>query len=362
MTDVLVVGGGVMGLMTARELALSGCQVTLLERGMPGKEASWAGGGIVSPLYPWRYAPAVTALSRQARAAYPALAAALAQETGIDPELVSCGMLMLDAEDARDAVAWAAGEQEPLQRLDALSLRQQWPWLAEGWQDGLFMPGIAHVRNPRLLQALQASVERLGVTVVAGAEVVGARLQGERVASVATRDGRVFAADEVILCGGAWSRGLLEGIGSAFLLPVRPVKGQMLLYRAPPGVLPCMVMHNGRYLIPRRDGHILCGSTLEETGFDNGTTEDARQSLIQTAVRLLPSLAGVAPVAHWAGLRPGSPNGIPFIGRVPGRDNLWVNAGHFRNGLVLAPASARLVADLVLQRAPVMDPAPYQCA
>lgn len=362
MGQMLVVGGGIMGLMTARELALSGCRVTLLERSMPGREASWAGGGIVSPLYPWRYPPAVTALSRHARATYPQLVAALAQETGIDPELDPCGMLMLDAEDVRDALAWAASEQELVQRFDQVSLQQQWPWLADGWQDGLFMPGIAHVRNPRLLQALYASLDHLGVPVVTGADVNGSIPDGNRIAAVTTRDGREFSADQMILCGGAWSRILLDGMGAGFALPVRPVKGQMLLYRAQPGLLPCMVMSNGRYLIPRKDGHILCGSTLEETGFEKETSLDARLSLMQTAGRLLPALAGLEPVAQWAGLRPGSPNGIPFIGRVPGKDNLWVNAGHYRNGLVLAPASARLIVDLVLQRTPVLDPAPYQCA
>ena len=193
------------------------------------------------------------------------------------------------------------------------------------------------------------------------AEVVGAGSDGDRIASLHCRDGREFSADQVILCGGAWSRTLLESVGAGFVLPVRPVKGQMLLYRAAPGLLPCMVMNNGRYLIQRKDGHILCGSTLEETGFEKATTSGAREALMLTAGRLLPALAGQEPVAQWAGLRPGSPNGIPFIGRVPGICNLWVNTGHFRNGLVLAPASARLMADLVLQRAPLLDPAPYQC-
>ncbi len=358
---VMIVGGGVIGLMTARELALAGCQVTLLERGEPGREASWAGGGIVSPLYPWRYAPAVTALSREARAAYPLLVTALKQETGIDAELESCGMLMLDAEDARDALAWAASEREPLQRLDAAALQQRWPRLAPGWQEGLFMPGVAHVRNPRLLQALQVSIQQLGVSVVTGADVAQGVVDGSRVASLRTVDGRAFEADEIILCGGAWSRALLASVAPDMVLPVRPVKGQMLLYRVSPGLLSCMVMSNGRYLIPRRDGHLLCGSTLEEVGFDKEATGEARESLMQTAMRLLPALAGQEPVAQWAGLRPGSPNGIPFIGRMPGRDNVWMNTGHFRNGLVLAPASARLLADLVLQRPPQLDPAPYQC-
>lgn len=361
MSDVLVIGAGIMGLMTARELARAGCRVTLLERTQPGREASWAGGGIVSPLYPWRYSPAVTALARQARRAYPVLVQGLLDETGIDAEFLPCGMLMLDAEDSRDALAWAAAEGEAVLRHDRVALQRQWPWLSPDWHEGLLMPGIAHVRNPRLLQALQASLHGLGVNTVTEAEVVGADLCGGRIKSVRTADGRRFAADRFVVCSGAWSPGVLGQLGDSMPLPVRPVRGQMLLYKLAPGVLPCMVMANGRYVIQRRDGHVLCGSTLEETGFDKGVTVEARESLMESAARLLPALAGVPPVAQWAGLRPGSPNGIPFIGRLPHLENVWINAGHFRNGLVLAPASARLLADQILQRETSLDPSPYQC-
>lgn len=361
MSDVLIVGAGIMGLMTARVLALAGCRVAVLERNEPGREASWAGGGIVSPLYPWRYSPAVTALAAEARRAYPALVEELREETGIDAELIPCGMLMLDAEDARDALAWAQAQGEPLLRHDQASLQATMPWLAPHWQEGLLMPGIAHVRNPRLLKALQASLQRLGVSVITHAEVVAATVSGTRVTSVRTADGRDFSAEKIVVCGGAWSRGVLEIMQMTTPPPVRPVMGQMLLYRLAPGTLPCMVMAEGRYVLQRRDGHLLCGSTLEETGFDKAITESGRASLMASAERLLPALAGMEPVMQWAGLRPGTPNGIPFIGRVPDKDNLWVNAGQYRNGLVLAPASASLLADLLLERTPVLDPAPYQC-
>lgn len=361
MSDVLIIGAGIMGLMTARALALAGCRVTVLERGEPGREASWAGGGIVSPMYPWRYSPAVTALAQEAMRAYPVLVDELRDETGIDAELMPCGMLMLDIEDARDALAWAQAQGEPMRRYDQAALHAQMPWLASHWHEGLLMPRIAHVRNPRLLQALQVSLQRLGVSVISHAEVVAATVSGAQVKRVRTADGREFAADTVVVCGGAWSRGLLEIMEMAVPPPVRPVRGQMLMYRLAPGILPCMVMAEGRYVLQRRDGHILCGSTLEETGFDKSITESARESLMASAVRLLPALAGVEPVLQWAGLRPGTPNGIPFIGRVPDKDNLWVNAGQYRNGLVLAPASATLLADLLLGRTPVLDAAPYQC-
>ncbi|HET8871362.1 MAG TPA: glycine oxidase ThiO [Aquabacterium sp.] len=356
--DVLIAGSGVIGMMVARELAQAGCRVTVLERGRIGREASWAGGGIVSPLYPWRYAPAVTALADHAQAAYPALASRLHEETGIDPEYFPCGMLMLDATDERDARAWADIHAKSMEALDAQALRDRYPGLVADWHSGLWMPAIANIRNPRLLSALRASLEQLGVTLHEQSEVVDWEHDAGRVTAARTADGRRFLANDFVVCGGAWSGRVLEGLGRA--LPVRPVKGQMILYRIEPGELPCIVLAEGRYVIPRRDGHVLCGSTLEETGFEKETTAEAHDSLIESAGRLWPALRGRTPVAQWAGLRPAAPNGIPFIGQVPALDNLWLNAGQFRNGLVLAPASGRLLADLLLRRKPLLDPRPYQ--
>lgn len=355
---VAIVGGGVIGMMTARELALAGARVTLLERGYIGREASWAGGGIVSPLYPWRYPAAVTALAAAAQEAYPQLSQALHAETGIDPELQSCGMLMLDAEDARDARAWAEVQGRVLVSWGADALHEQLPQLAPHWQSGLWMPDIANVRNPRLLKALHASLLQLGVRIVEQVEVAGWQRKGQRISAALAKGGQVFQADHFIVCGGAWSAGVLEGLLP--VLPVRPIRGQMLLYRLAPGQLPCIVLAEGRYVIPRRDGHVLCGSTLEESGFDKSTTAVALASLRQSAARLWPALGEREPVAQWAGLRPAAPNGIPFIGAAREWENLWVNAGQFRNGLVLAPASARLLADLLLGRSPAVDPRPYQ--
>lgn len=358
--NVVVVGGGVIGLMTARELALAGCHVTVLERGETGREASWAGGGIVSPLYPWRYSPPVTALSREAQKSYPALSVALQEESGIDSELYACGLLMLDAEDARDAISWASIHDQSLHRLAASQLQRQFPGLAMCWQEGLWMPSLANIRNPRLLKALRGSLQTLHVDIHEHTEVVRWNRNTQEVSSVMVSDGRMFPADAFVVCCGAWSRHVLLQAEEAVRLPIRPVRGQMLLYRLSPGELPCIVMAGGRYVIPRPDGHVLCGSTQEESGFDKSVTSEARDDLEQAASLLWPALGKHKPVGHWAGLRPGTPNGIPFIGPVPGLENLWVNAGHHRNGLVLAPASARLLADLLLKRETALDPRPYQ--
>jgi glycine oxidase len=140
---------------------------------------------------------------------------------------------------------------------------------------------------------------------------------------------------------------------------VHPVRGQMLLFKTKPGLIKRMVLEENRYVIPRRDGRVLFGSTIEEAGFDKSTTEQARTELSAIARERFPVLKDYPIEHHWAGLRPGSPAGVPYICRHPELENLYINAGHFRNGVVLGPASARLAADLIIGRKPVVDPVPY---
>ncbi len=354
---VVIVGGGVIGLLSALELIQAGCKVTILEKNELGKEASWAGGGIISPLYPWRYPPAVTALAQLAQAAYPLLAQQLMALTGIDIELNPCGMLMLEPQDYRDALVWAQHYQQQIAVLSNTDIQTLSPHI-HSFSQGLWLPHIANVRNPRLLQALTKAVLSLGVECISHAEVGQWHVLHDRVVAIETTQGQRFQADNFVVAAGAWTGQILTSV--TMDLPIKPIKGQMILYKLPEQVLSHIVLYQGHYLIPRRDGHILCGSTMEDVQFDKTTTVIARQHLEQVATSILPQLAATTPVGHWAGLRPGSPNGIPFIGRVPAIANLWVNAGQFRNGLVLAPASARLLGDLLLQREPCVDSRPYQ--
>ncbi|GGY03728.1 putative D-amino acid oxidase [Litchfieldella qijiaojingensis] len=362
MSDFLIVGGGVIGMMTALQLADAGHEVTLLERGDCGREASWAGGGIVSPLYPWRYSAPISNLSRWSEGYYPELSLRLLEETGIDPEYCQKGLLYLRVEDEAEALAWARVVGKPLERVDSDFLYAKEPNAAPGCDGALWMPTLGSIRNPRLVKALRARLSAMSrVSLKEGVEVIGLRRQEERIAAVETAIGE-FAVPEangqVIICGGAWAAQLVESIG--IRLPVRPVKGQMILFKAPPGLVSRVVLMDGRYVIPRGDGRVLAGSTLEEVGFDKTPTMEACDSLWHSATRIVPALADCEIEHHWAGLRPGSPDGIPFIGRLPGFDNLHVNAGHYRNGLVLAPASTRLLVDQLLGREPIVDPAPYR--
>ena len=358
MSDFLIVGGGVIGMLTARELAQSGASVTLVERGTCARESTWAGGGIVSPLYPWRYQEPVTQLATWSQGSYVHLAQDLLDETGIDPELRQKGMFMVAVDDEAEALAWARRYQRPMQQVDADFLYRKEPRLQPGHERALWMPEVASIRNPRLGKALRRSLElNPRITLVEQAGSTRLLLESERVCGLATELGD-YRAGQTVLAAGAWTATVLQQLGIE--LPVEPVKGQMMLFKAPAGLVNRVVLQGGRYLIPRNDGRILVGSTLERVGFDKQTTDVARDSLYRSALEIVPALADYPVEHHWAGLRPGSPEGIPYIGEVPGVRGLHVNAGQYRNGLVLAPASTRLMADLLLKRRPIIDPAPYR--
>lgn len=354
--DVIILGGGVLGLLTARELVLSGARVTLLERNVIGQESSWAGGGILSPLCPWQAAESITALCQWSQAAYPRLADALLESTGIDPEWTLSGLLLSECDEVDIATNWCDRHAVNGVRLTETEFADLESGLAIAPKNPMLFADIAQVRNPRLLSALKADLVRQGVQMQEDHEVLEINIQQGRVVGVVTARGK-FCADYYVIAAGAWS-GRLAHI-AARDLQVAPVKGQMLVFAAPVGLLRHIVLSSGRYLIPRRDGRILVGSTVEYTEYDKTTTESARSELTQFAYSALPALKECIMEKHWAGLRPGSPEGIPYIGIHPQADNLFFNCGHFRNGFVMAPASARLVTDIILGRRPIVAPEPY---
>ena len=224
-------------------------------------------------------------------------------------------------------------------------------------QTPVWIPDVAQVRNPRLVSALRAAVMQLGGVIRENCPATGVLTQGKRVKAVQTHS-ETFPADSVVLATGAWSGIALPGL--AGVPHIRPIRGQMLLFKLAPGMLDTILYRKGLYLIPRRDGHVLVGSTLEDAGFDKTTDQATRQRLHSEAAELLPALAGLEPVQHWAGLRPGSPDNLPVIDRHPDFDNVFVNAGHYRYGVTLAPASAELLVDLMEGNTPSLDPAPYR--
>ena len=356
--DYTILGGGIIGLLTAQQLIDAGATVQVIEKNTFGQESSWAGGGILLPLYPWRQADAITQLVLQSLRLYPQLAERLLEATGLDPEWMPCGLLITQNPDIADAVAWCSRHQivfssaspELLGSLQTKPLNPLW------------LPEIANARNPRLLKSLLSYLRKRGVSLVEHCEVINVDRQGIKVNALQTTLGRI-AVNELVIAGGAWSRQLFQFLFGAAVenLPkIAPVKGQMLLYQAAPELLLHIVLEGDRYLIPRKDGHILAGSTVEHDEFNKTTTEQARLELNEFALNLLPALANYPLTKHWAGLRPGTEEGVPYIGRHPELTNVSINAGHFRNGLVMGPASAELLSDLLLGRPCKVAPEPYQ--
>jgi glycine oxidase len=356
MMECIVVGGGLLGLLTARALNHAGAKVVLLECGETGRESSWAGGGIVSPLVPWEYPDAVSVLVDRSQQHYPVLARELREETGIDVEWTRSGLLMVDFELDPLIESWAKRYHCRLQSLDEVQAKSLEPGLAEGFRSSILLPDVGQIRNPRLCKALRRSLDLRGVAIHENTPVLGFITRDGALRGVRTDAGE-YAADRVVVTAGAWSAQLLKETGLD--LPVKPVRGQMIQFQVPPGLLRHIVLHRNHYLIPRLDGLVLAGSTLEYAGFDKEITGEARDELLRAATTLIPALSDCKLVRQWAGLRPGSPDGVPFIGEHPRIRGLFVNAGHFRNGVVMAPGSVQLLLEMMQNQSGFTDSSPY---
>lgn len=350
-SDILIIGAGTIGLTSALILAKTGHRVTILDRGTVGGESTWAGAGILSPLLPWDYGREVTQLTERGRSLWPAWIEDIREYSGTDPEYLQSGMLVLGLDDLTPARAWCKAHDWPVAPppADLQSLIGTDP-------APLWLPGVGQVRNPRLAQALHLACLRMGVTVLSDTVVDALNIGKGKVEGVQTGQG-FLQADTYVLATGAWTNSLLGN--QAWGVDIFPVRGQILLFKATPNLLPCIVYRDGHYLVPRSDGHILAGSTLESVGFDKGVTSDAKAALLDFARQALPGLREVDLIMQWSGLRPGSPGNIPTIARHPELANLYVNSGHFRYGVTMAPASAEALANMLDGRPQNIDIAPY---
>jgi glycine oxidase len=362
--DVVIVGGGVIGLSIAYALARDGITSTVLDRRELGREASWAGAGLIAPTSENRSGtlhPTVELRSWSAEL-FPRWSAELREETGIDNGYRRNGGV---------DVAWTAAEELELQttagrwrvegivheRLAADDCLRVEPILNPELRLVYFLPDRAQVRNPWHLRALAAAAARRGVRLRPWVAVDRLETRGDRVVAVRT-SAEVFSCDWVIMAAGPWSGGLLGDIGVH--APTPPLKGQIVLLRHDRPPLLRTVEHGKNYLVPRGDGHILVGATEEHAGFDTRPTSAAVRDLLDEALRLCPALGQAEVQAVWAGLRPGSIDTRPYIGMAPGFRNLIVATGHKRAGLQLSPATAELVAALVLGKQPRLDLAHFR--
>ena len=348
--DVLIVGGGVIGLTCGYFLAKEGLAVEVLDRGPLAAEASWAGAGIIPPGNPDGVRSPYDRLRAISSQMFQPLSAELADRTGIDNGYRVCGGVEFpQSVDATDVAGW---EEEGItfEVLSAARLRALEPALADGSGPAFYFPGMAQVRNPRHLRALTSACRSLGVGVAEHTPVIGWELTGERVTAARLPDGVRRPAGQFLIAAGAWSDQLLSPLG--LVAGVRPVRGQIVLLKAPAPPFRPILLHGKNYLVPRDDGRVLVGSTEEpEAGFVKQTTAEAVAGLIRLAIGLVPALARADVERAWAGLRPGSQDALPCLGPVPRFGNAFVAAGHFRAGIQLSTGTGLLLTQCLTGKA-----------
>jgi glycine oxidase len=346
--DVIVVGAGLIGLSIAFELAERGAAVRLYDRAEPAHAASWAGAGMLAPHTERITDPALLELAASSLDLYPEFVRRVAAASGVDPQLRLDGVFYaaLDAAglDALERHARALQARRVacvvFDRSDSLAAA---PWLGASVTGGILVCGEGHVDNRRLGRALAAACESKGVRVQRAA-VIAVECDARRVLGVRSRQGFAAARAIVNACG-AWA-GALDGVPESCVPPVEPVKGQMLALGVPSGFVQRATWVPGAYLVPREDGRLLVGATVEATGFDARVTANGIHELLHATLAAAPSLADFAIIETWAGLRPGTPDGLPFLGNTS-LDGFFLATGHYRNGILLAPATARLIADAI---------------
>ena len=356
--DVLIVGSGVIGLSTAYLLAKRGLRVTVLDRGEPGRESSWAGAGIIPPGNPAAVRHPMDHLRAESSMAFPTWATDLESFTGIRVGYRVCGGLELFDEEPADLTALWRAEGIAFERLSAEESAALCPDLVSAPATYHF-PWMAQVRNPWYLKALLAATDTLGVKVIPHQEVAVFETAASRVTAVWTQDGARHEAGKYLLSPGAWGGRLLKWLGVS--LPVRPVRGQLVLFLTPPDLLPKIVSVGKNYFVPRGDGRLLVGATEDpDAGFDKSATAANAETLTRFAVERIPALATATVEQTWAGLRPGSPGGVPFIGPVPGFTNAFFAGGHYRAGIQLSPATAIVTSQLLTDETPGIDLTPFR--
>jgi len=350
--DILIAGAGIIGCALALRLAEEKLPVLVLDRGQSGEEASWAAAGMLAPTSEHAQAPAETELAAASAALYPSwiekLEGRIKEPLGYRSE----GTLV---------VAFSAEEAAPLAALPGEALapeeaQQREPALSPRLVAARYLPGDRQVDNRRLLQALLVAAVGAGVEFRAGAPAAEWWIESGQMRGVRTVAGEKLEAGAVVNALGCWA-GTVPPLGRRYA-PVRPVRGQMLALTAPGDFLRHVVRSPRGYLVPRASGRLLVGSTMEDAGYDKSVTPAGLRGLLRAAVEIAPGAGALPFVEAWAGLRPDTPDHLPILGATDIK-NYFVATGHFRNGILLAPLTAELMADAILGRQPRLALEPF---
>ena len=342
--DAAICGGGAVGLSIAFRLAQRGLKVALFDQSEFGTEASWAGAGMLPPGFPGPPDDFVNQLCQKSSRIWPEWSGQIRELSGIDAEYQRCGAweIPLSAESRDEEIAaWqTAGVQVSGTALTAGDVSHEqchWGLAPDRSHAAFFLPDFAQVRNPRYLAGLLTACQKLGVSLFPRTPVTGLIRDKDRVTALQTSE-RTFHANNTIIAAGAWSSALAKQAGIE--IDVRPLRGQMILLKSEPGRLTHVIEQGKRYIVPRRDGRVLIGSTEEDQGFVKANTAEGLADLREFAFALVPELAEAEVEKTWSGLRPFAPRGKPYVGPVEDCPNLLLATGHFRNGLQWSPLTA----------------------
>jgi glycine oxidase len=351
---IIVAGGGLIGCSIAWRLAQRGHHVQVIESSRPGTAASWAAAGMLAPLIEAHHKE-LGAMARASIAQFPDFVRELHEASGIDAELQLTGKLDIafgEAEEALMLARYGAALPEGVTEVAAAELAQLEPNLSPSISKALLANGDGSVDTRKLMRAAWLAASNAGVEFRTGSSVreVLCSRSGFEAAMLST--GERIEADAIVIAAGAWSSSIR---GLPLQLPVFPVRGQLVALEAIPRALTHLVMSAHCYIVPRSDGRVLIGSTMERAGFDARTTAKGVAGLLDAAIRAVPALADAAVIDHWAGLRPGTSDDMPILGADPHAERVFYATGHFKNGILLAAVTAEVLAEIVSGEKPSLD-------
>jgi glycine oxidase len=363
MDDVLIIGGGVIGLSLAYELSRHGRRVRVVDRAAPGQESSWAGAGILPPAVMRGQGHPFEQLTGLSHALHRQWATRLREETGLDTGYTRCGGLYLahdeaEADELRQIARSQAECGVEAMWLSPAEVGEREPLLCrERLTGACLFPDECQLRNPRHVKALLVACGNQGVQIQGGTPIDDFLVRHGRIEAALVGDEKLHA-EQYCIASGAWSRSILVRLGQQ--PPIKPIRGQIALLSAPQRVLRHVINDGHRYFVPRLDGRILVGSTEEDVGFDKRTTAAVIGDLLEFAIATVPALADHTVERTWAGLRPGNADGLPYLGRIPDLENAFIAAGHYRHGLHLSTGTAVVMSELMGGEKPQLDLTPFR--
>lgn len=349
MREILIIGGGIIGLTLARKLHKKGFKkITIIERGNVGGESSFAAAGMLAPQAETDEINPFFHFCVDANKLYPNFARELLEETGVDIQLDKNGTLYLafnetDAREIRRRFEWQTKTGLEVEHLTAEEIRKAEPFVSPDVREGLFFPNDWQVENRKLLAALQNYAEINSIEIVGQTEIENLLIENGKIAGAQAND-KIFRAETVILATGAWTSLIKTDENALAALDIKPIRGQIFSFRTAKRLFERVIYSPRGYIVPRADGRIIAGATVEDAGFDKSVTESGIEFVRQNALEIAPSLVNLQISEKWAGLRPFARDGLPILGEFPKIENLFIATAHYRNGILLAPITAEILA------------------